>query len=440
MIRFMTASALALGASVTTAAAQTEVHWWHAMGGENGAKLEEIVAGYNASQQDFVVVPTFKGTYPETMTAAIAAFRAGEQPAIVQVFEVGTGTMMAAKGATYPVYQLMEDMGEPFDPAAFLPAVVGYYTDTEGNMLSMPFNSSTPILYYNKDVFEAAGLDPETPPKTWEELEQFSRQIIESGAAPCGFTTAWISWIHTENLSAWHNQPIGTLENGFGGLGAELQVNGPLQVRHWENLARWQEDGLFQYGGPGGGDDAPPKFYSQECAIYFNSSAGRAGVVANATDFEVGYGMLPYYADAEGAPQNSIIGGATLWVLQGKDEETYRGVADFFTYLSSPEVQADWSQFSGYLPITQAAYDLSKEQGFYEANPGTELSIQQITLNEPTENSKGLRFGNYVQIRDIIDEEFQALLAGDKDAQGALDAVVERGNALLREFESTSGN
>jgi len=440
MFRFMSVSTLALMASVTAAAAQTEVHWWHAMGGENGAKLEEIVAGYNASQQDFVVIPTFKGTYPETMTAAIAAFRAGEQPAIVQVFEVGTGTMMAAQGATYPVYQLMADMGEPFDPAAFLPAVVGYYTDTEGNMLSMPFNSSTPILYYNKDVFEKAGLDRETPPKTWEEMEQFSRQIVDSGAAPCGFTTAWISWIQTENLSAWHNQPIGTLENGFGGPAAELSFNGPVQVRHWENLARWQEDRLFQYGGPGGGDDAPPKFYSQECAIYFNSSAGRAGVVANATDFEVGYGMLPYYSDVEGAPQNSIIGGATLWVLQGKDEDVYSGVADFFTYLSSPEVQADWSQFSGYLPITQAAYDLSKEQGFYEANPGTELSIQQITLNEPTENSKGLRFGNYVQVRDIIDEEFQALLAGDKDAQGALDAVVERGNAMLRDFEATSGN
>jgi sn-glycerol 3-phosphate transport system substrate-binding protein len=346
--------------------------------------------------------------------------------------------MMAAQGATYPVYQLMQDMGAEFDPAAFLPSVVGYYTDPQGNMLSMPFNSSTPIMYYNKDVFEAAGLDPETPPTTWEELEQFSRQIIESGAATCGFTTAWISWIHTENLSAWHNQPIGTLENGFGGFAAELSLNGPVQVQHWGNLARWQEEGLFQYGGPGGGDDAPPRFYSQECAIFFNSSAGRAAVVANATDFEVGYGMLPYYASVEGAPQNSIIGGATLWVLQGHEEETYRGVADFFSYLSSPEVQADWSQFSGYLPITQAAYDLSREQGFYEENPGSEIGIQQITLNEPTENSKGLRFGNYVQVRDIIDEEFQALLAGDKDAQGALDAVVERGNALLREFETTS--
>ncbi len=430
----LAAMTAALGTSASFAA--TELQWWHAMGGELGAKLEEIVAGYNASQSDFVVTPVYKGTYPETMTAAIAAFRAGEQPAIVQVFEVGTGTMMAAQGAVYPVYQLMADTNSPFDPNAFLPAVVGYYTDTDGNMLSMPFNSSTPILYYNKDVFEAAGLDRETPPKTWEELEQFSRQIIEAGAATCGFTTGWISWAQLENFSAWHNQPIGTNENGLGGMDSELTVNGPLQVRHWANLKRWQDEGVFQYGGPGGGSDAPPKFYAQDCAMYMNSSASRAGVLANATGFEVGFGMLPHYADTQ--PQNSIIGGATLWVLQGRPAEEYAGVASFFSYLSSAGVQADWHQFSGYLPITQAAYDLSESQGYYAANPGSDVSIKQMTLNAPTANSKGLRFGNYVQIRDVIDEEFQNLLNGSKDPQQALDSVVERGNALIAEFASAN--
>lgn len=436
MIRSLSLSALALGASVSAVSAQVEIQWWHAMGGELGQKLEAITADYNARQSDYKVTPSFKGTYAETMTAAIAAFRANEQPAIVQVFEVGTGTMMAAKGAIYPVYQLMADMGEPFDPSGFLPSVVGYYTDTEGNMLSMPFNSSTPILYYNKDVFAKAGLDRETPPKTWEEVEAFSKKIMESGAAPCGFTTGWISWVQLENFSAWHNQPIGTLENGFGGLETELTVNGPVQARHWENLARWQKEGIFQYGGPVGGNDAPPKFYTQECAIYMNSSASRAGVVANAKDFEVGYGMLPHYADI--APQNSIIGGATLWVMQGRPAEEYKAVADFFTYLSSPEVQAKWHQETGYLPITQAAWDLSTEQGYYAANPGADVSIKQMTLNPPTPNSKGLRFGSYVQIRGIIDEEFQALLAGQKDAQTALDDLVARGNALIREFETAN--
>ena len=422
--------------AASTAYAATEISWWHAMGGELGTKLEEIVAGYNASQTTYHVTPVFKGTYPETMTAAIAAFRANEQPHIVQVFEVGTGTMMAAKGAIYPVYQLMADTGAAFDPAAFLPQVVGYYTDTEGNMLSMPFNSSTPILYYNKDVFEKAGLDRNTPPKTWEEVEEFSKKIMESGAAKCGFTTGWISWVQLENFSAWHNQPIGSKANGFGGMDSEFTVNGPLQVRHWENLKKWQDAGIFQYGGPVGGNDAPPKFYAQECAIYMNSSASRAGVLLNAKDFEVGFGMLPHYADTQ--PQNSIIGGATLWVLQGHDAEEYKGVADFFSYLSSPEVQADWHQYSGYLPITQAAWDLSKSQGYYDANPGSDVGLKQITLNPPTENSKGLRFGNYVQVRDVIDQEFQELLSGTKNAQQALDAMVQRGNEMLREFQSTN--
>ena len=171
--------------------------------------------------------------------------------------------------------------------------------------------------------------------------------------------------------------------------------------------------------------------------MYMNSSASRAGVLLNAKDFEVGFGMLPHYADTK--PQNSIIGGATLWVLQGHTPEEYKGVADFFSYLSSPEVQADWHQFSGYLPITQAAYELGKQQGYYEKNPGSDVAIKQITLNPPTENSKGLRFGNYVQIRDVIDQEYQELLAGNKTAQEALDAVVSRGNELLREFQSSNG-
>ncbi|ADZ72598.1 sn-glycerol-3-phosphate ABC transporter substrate-binding protein UgpB [Polymorphum gilvum] len=431
-------AAAAMAGTSTAALAVTEIAWWHAMGGELGAKLEEIVAGYNASQGDYKVVPVYKGNYAETMTAAIAAFRAGEQPHIVQVFEVGTGTMMAAKGAIYPVYQLMADAGEPFEPKDYLPAVVGYYTDTDGNMLSMPFNSSTPVLYYNKDVFAKAGLDPETPPKTWEELEQFSAKIMDSGAAKCGFTTGWISWVQLENFSAWHNQPIGTLENGFGGLKTELTVNGPAQVKHWTNLKKWQDAGVFQYGGPVGGNDAPPKFYAQECAMYMNSSASRAGVVANAKDFQVGMGMLPYYADVDGAPQNSIIGGATLWVLQGKADAEYKGVANFFSYLSSAEVQAAWHQATGYLPITQAAYDLSKSQGFYEKNPGADVSIEQITFKAPTANSKGLRFGSYVQIRTIIDEEFEQLLSGAKTAQQALDDLVKRGNVLIREFEKAN--
>ena len=411
--------------------AQTEVHWWHAMDGRLGDKVKEIAEAFNNSQSDHTLVPTYKGNYTETMTAAIAAFRAKQHPHIVQVFEVGTATMMAAKGAIYPVYQLMQDTGQAFDPNAYLPSVTGYYTDTEGNMLSMPFNSSTPVLYYNKALFEKAGLDPNTPPKTWPELVEFAQKLQASGV-PCGFTTGWQSWVQIENFSAWHNVPIGTKANGFAGLDTELVINSPLHVRHIGNMGEWQKSKIFDYGGRR--SESGAKFYSGECAMYMNSSAAYAGIRSNA-EFDFGVGMLPYYPDVEGAPQNSIIGGATLWVLAGHEAEEYKGVAAFFSYLSSPEVQADWHQFTGYLPITKAAAELTAKSGFYDENPGTDTSIKQMLNKEPTENSKGLRFGNFVQIRDIINEELEAVWAGTKSAQDALDSAVARGNELLRKFE-----
>ncbi|HRY27196.1 MAG TPA: sn-glycerol-3-phosphate ABC transporter substrate-binding protein UgpB, partial [Geminicoccaceae bacterium] len=351
-------AAMALAGTSTTAMAATQIQWWHAMGGANGERVEKIAADFNASQDAYEVIPTFKGSYAETMTAAIAAFRAQEQPHIVQVFEVGTATMMGAKGAIYPVYQLMADAGEPFDPDAFLPAVAGYYTTTDGEMLSMPFNSSTPVFWYNKDAFEKAGLDPEAPPATWPEFEEAAKALQAAGY-PCGFTTAWESWIHVENFSAWHNLPIGTLSNGFGGLDTELVVNQTPVVDHIAKMGEWQKSKIFDYGGRT--NQAAPKFYNQECAVYTESSAGYAGIKANVKDFEFGIGMLPYWPDIEGAPQNSIIGGASLWVLQGHDAAEYEGVAKFFTYLSSPEVQAWYHQETGYLPITTAAYELSQE-------------------------------------------------------------------------------
>ncbi|MBB3967078.1 sn-glycerol-3-phosphate ABC transporter substrate-binding protein UgpB [Rhizobium metallidurans] len=436
----LAAAAVALSASASFAA--TEVTWWHAMGGELGKKLEEVAQKFNDSQSEYKIVPVYKGTYPETLTAAIAAFRAGQQPAIVQVFEVGTGTMMAAKGAVYPVYQLMKDEGEPWDPSKFLAPVVGYYSDPQGNILSMPFNSSTPILYYNKDVFKKAGLDPEVAPKTWAELAEMSKKIVSSGAAKCGFTMSYgATWVGLENYSAIQNLPYGTQQNGFGGMNAEFTFNGPSQAKFWDNLKKWQDEGVYKYGGPSAGADAAPLFYSQQCAAYMNSSASRAGVINNAKDFKVGFAPMPYDDTVTKDPKNSIIGGATLWVLNGqKDKAVYKGAAKFFTYLSQPEVQAEWHQFTGYLPITNAAYELGQKQGYYEKNAGSDIAIKQIMRGTPSENSKGVRFGNLTQIRDVLDQQLEAVLNGKKTGQEALDEGVKQGNAKLREFEAANSN
>ena len=433
--RFAAGAAAALAAVMATpAGAVTELQWWHAMGGELGQKLEKIANDFNASQSDYKVVPVFKGSYPEAMTAAIAAFRARQNPALLQVFEVGTATMMAARGAVYPVYELMKNENEPFDPKAYLPAVTGYYTDTNGNMLSFPFNSSTPILYYNKDAFRKAGLDPNTAPRTWPEVEAAAKKLQAAGVT-CGLTNEWPSWVLVENFSAFHNIPIGTKSNGFGGLDTELTINNPLVEKQVAMLADWQKTKLYDYGGRT--NKAEPKFYAGECGIFIGSSAARAAMLANAK-FELGYGMQPYWPDVKGAPQNSIIGGATLWVLKGRPAAEYKGAAKFFAFISRPETQAWWHQNTGYLPITLAAYELSRSQGFYDKNPGTDTAIKQITLNPPTENSKGLRFGSFVQIRDVIEEELEQAFGGKKTAKEALDSAVKRGNDLLRQFEKAN--
>jgi len=426
-----TAAVSAMLVSAQGALAATEIQWWHAMGGRLVEKVEEIAAVFNAAQNDYEVNPVYKGNYTETMTAAIAAFRAGEQPHVVQVFEVGTATMMAAEGAVYPVYKMMADADLDWDPDAYLPAVKSYYTTTEGDMLSLPFNSSTPVLWYNKDLLDKAGVEV---PTTWNQMFDATDKLVAAGAE-CAFSFGWQSWVMIENYSAWHNLPLGTMENGFAGLGTEFTFNNEHVAGILQRIADGQATGAFKYGGRRG--ESLPLFLEEKCAMWMNSSAYYGGISQNAK-FNYGQAILPLDTSVAEEPQNSIIGGATLWVLQGKPAGDYKGVAQFFKFMSSPYVQADWHQDTGYVPITTEAYKLSQAQGFYDENPGTDTAAKQLSLNEPTPNSKGLRFGNFVQTRDIINEELEALWAGNKTAQEALDSAVARGNELLRKFEAAN--
>ena len=424
--------ALALAGLAAQAQAATEIQWWHAMTGALNDKVNELAGKFNASQTDYKVVPVFKGNYDETLAAGIAAYRAKAAPHILQVYEVGTATMMAAKGAIKPVAAVMKDAGESFDANAYIPAVAGYYTSSKGEMLSFPFNSSTTVFYYNKDAFKQAGLDDNKPPKTWPELFDAAKKMKDSGHK-CAYTTDWQSWVHLESFSAWHNTLFASKDNGFGGLDARLVFNSPLHVKHIGNLQKMLQDGMFSYGGRK--SEAQAKFYSGECAMFMGSSASLANIRKNAS-FRFGVSTLPYYPDVQGAPQNTIIGGASLWVMNGKKAEEYKGVAKFFTFLARTDLQADWHQATGYLPITMGAYELTKASGYYEKNPGADVSVQQMVV-KTTAKSRGVRLGNLSQIRSIVDEELEAVWAGKKSAKDALDAAVTRGNEQLERFQKT---
>ncbi|MDP2023579.1 MAG: sn-glycerol-3-phosphate ABC transporter substrate-binding protein UgpB [Hydrogenophaga sp.] len=413
--------------------AQTEIQWWHSMTGGLNDWVLDLSNGFNASQKEYKIVPTYKGTYDETMPAAVAAFRAGNAPHILQVYEVGTATMMAAKGAIVPVGKVLADAGYTFDPKAYIPAVVGYYTAPNGQMLSFPLNSSTTVFNYNKDLFKKAGLDPNSPPKTWPEVVLAAAKLKASGVS-CPFTTSWQGWTQLESFSTWHNTEFATKGNGFGGTSARLNFNSPLHVRHIENLANMAKQGLFVYRGRGNAADAP--FYSGECAMATASSSTYASIKKNAK-FDFGIAPLPYYPDVAGAPQNTVIGGASLWVMAGKKAPEYKGVAAFFNYLTNAEIQAKSHQETGYLPITLAAFALTEKSGFYKANPGTDTAVNQM-IRKTTDKSRGIRLGNFVQIRAIMEEELEQVWAGKKSAKEALDTAVKRGNEQLERFEKAN--
>ncbi|MBX2879992.1 MAG: sn-glycerol-3-phosphate ABC transporter substrate-binding protein UgpB [Granulosicoccus sp.] len=430
----MLAAAVAGALVSANVSAATEVQFWHAFTGRLGELVAEQVSTFNGQQDKYEIVATHKGNYSETLNAGIAAFRAKEQPHVLMVFEVGTATMMGAKGAIKPVYEVMSDAGAEFDPDAYIGSVKGYYTTTDGKMLSLPFNSSTPVLWVNKDALKAAGVDPEVDLSTWQKVGEVLDKVKASGSE-CPLTTAWQSWIHLENLSAYHNVPFATKDNGFAGMDTELAFNSPLQVKHIQTMGDWAKDGKFMYAGRR--NEGGANFRAGECALFTESSAGYAGISAEA-QFEFAVRPLPYWEGTEGAPQNTIIGGASLWVMSGHEDEEYKGVAEFLNFLSSADIQAKWHQDTGYLPITAAAGEKTKADGFYDEKPGTDIAVIQMTANAPTANSKGLRLGSFDQIRGIIDEELEAVWSGDKDAQTAMDSAVERGNKLLRRFEQAS--
>jgi sn-glycerol 3-phosphate transport system substrate-binding protein len=425
-------------ASVPAEAQQrVQVEFWHGLTQPLGGILEKIAQDFNASQSKYQVNATFKGSYPETMVAAVAAFRAGNAPHIVQMFEVGTATMMAARGAIKPVYELAQETGVNLDPKNYVGGVRGYYSTADGKLVSMPFNSSTPVTWYNKDAFKKAGLDPSKPPRTWEETREAAKKIRAANAAACGYTMAWPTWTQFETFSAIHNIPLATKANGLKGMDTELKINSPLHIKHMQTLIEMQKEGSFKYGGRDAAGDA--LFPSGECAIIHASSGLRARIVKEAK-FDWGVTMLPYYKGTPGAPKNSIIGGASFWVMTSpkRTPEEYKAVAEFFAYISRPEVDAKWHMDTGYVPITLAGFALASGQGYYIKNPGADIPFRQLTLTEPTENSMGLRLGNMPEIRVIMQEEMEKAFQGQQTAKQALDNAVQRGNVVLRNFERTN--
>lgn len=431
-IRKLAAIGLAATLYSTTAFAETTITWWHAMGGQLGETVNKIATDFNASQNEYKITPVFKGTYEETLTAGIAAFRAGEQPNVLQVFDAGAATVIGAKGATVPVEDLLNDNGVAFDINDYITGVRYFYADANGKMIGMPFNSSTPIMYFNTEALEKAGV---TPPKTWEEFASTTAPALkEAGYTP--LTQSHLPWIFTENFFSRHNIQFATSNNGYDGGTVEIKVNHPAIKAHFSALNEWKEAGLFEWLGTGWGDNAKP-FEEGKSAMWLGSS-GSFGGLKEKVDFDFSATMLPYWEGVTAEPKQTFIGGAALFAMSGKSAEENKATAEFFRYLTSADVQYMWHEQTGYVPITNAAYDLAKTEGHYERSPAAEVGIQQLQL-PAGEWTKGYRMGFYVQIRDVMNREYGRILTGETSVEDGFAAIEKEANELLARFSKTQG-
>lgn len=414
------------------AADATKITLWHAMGGRLGEVVNEIATRFNADQSASMLEPAYKGSYEDTLTSVIAAFRAGEHPNIAQVFDAGAATIIGAPGAVAAAEDLLAETGVAFDPNDYIDGVRYFYANSGGKMIGMPFNSSTPILYYNEDALKKAGV---TPPKTWEEFQEIAPKLKEAGYVP--LAQSHLPWIFTENFFSRHNLQFATNNNGFDGAeGTKLLINTPEIKMHFARVKEWLDAGLFGFYGTGWNDNQAA-FETGKAAMWLGSS-GSFGGLLKSTNFPFSATFLPYWKEITEQPYSTFIGGAALFALSGKPAEENRATAEFFKYLSSPEIQYYWHKETGYVPITKAAYEMARQDGHYERFPAAEIGILQ--LNERAgEWTRGYRLGYYVQIRDVMNREYGRIFSGETDVDTAFATIESEANALLDRFARTTG-
>ena len=410
--------------------AKTRIDLWYGLKGYLGEQVMKVCDRFNAAQSDYEIVCTGKGNYDQALQAGIAAYRARKHPHILQGVETATATLMLS-GAIYPAHELMADAGYDVDWSDYIGSIMNYYASSDGKLFSFPFNSSTPVMYYNIDMYEQAGI--KAPAETWEQFEADLRALKAAGTdCPIAFST--YLWVHLEQYSFMHGEPIATRNNGYDGLDAELVFNRTSYVKHVERLKRWYDDKLGSYAKELFGIGTRESFATGKCGHYFGSIASHGTVLKSA---KMRWNVAPLPHNEGVAPNNTVVGGASFWIMKGFDQAEYKGVAAFFDFIRSVESQEFWSTVTGYVPTTRSGYDALVAKGFYEQEQyaGREVAIESLTRTPPTPLSRGLRLGNFRQIKKIIGEELEQMLAGEQTAQAALDSAVKRGNEQLRRFE-----
>ena len=412
-------------------AAPIQLEMWHSMEGFIEKQLQEFVEKFNTSQNEYKIHLTYQGNYTDSFKKGLQAVKEKKNfPHILQVYEIATPSLIPQKNLYVPVHALFQKYGYTTHET-LIPSIVNFYSDEKKKLLGLPFNIATGLLFYNKEAFQKAGLDPNMPPKTWEEVETYAEKLKNAGY-PCALTTAWPSGYLLEHFAARHNLPFTTKDNGFEGKGTELLVNAEPFVFNVNKLTEWQKNGIFKYAGRYV-SDIEPLFTSGQCVMIMQSNS-RMAIFKKEAKFDVGAGPIPYWAALTKEPHNLVTGGAALWAMKGHSEKEEKGVAAFFNFVASPENQKAWVEATGYLPISKVAYEKLKASKYYKKNPHNLIAIQSLMLPS-TPYSKGIRVPGFVEVREVLIDALEESFEGKKSSKEALDEAVNKGNALIHKAE-----
>lgn len=428
-------SVAALLFSVTAQAAErVKFEMWHGLTGDLGGVVDQVCKRFNESQSDYEIICTSQGSYDNALQNAIAAYRAKKNPTIVQIFDAGTLDLLLSE-AYVPARKLMADNGYKINWDDYIPAISNYYANSKGELNSFPFNSSTAMMYWNNDAFAKIGKTE--APKTWEETFD-SLKALKAAGYECPMAWNYDTWPIMEQFSAINNIPVATKGNGYQGLDAEFAVNKGKFVDVIKSLKKAYDDGLVKIKTPDTGATIVQAFANADCQVMLSSIADHGTVgKTQKPDMKWDVAMLPTLAGVE--RHNSLVGGASLWALQGKTDAEYKGAAAFFNFIAQPESALFWSTNTGYIPVTKSGFEFMKTQGFYDKAPykGRELAIASLNASPVNENTRGIRLGGFVQIRKEMRDALTDIFANKVSVEDGINSAVERSNAVLRKFEKT---
>ncbi len=432
--------ALVAFSGLVLAQEKTQITFWHAFGGGRQLFVERMVEDYNYTHPLVNVTVEFKGSYRDTLNAAILAAQQGNAPNIVQIFEIGTQLALDS-GIFMPIQDLV--IGPEFQPDDYIGGVTDYYK-INGKFNSIPWNSSNPILYYNKDMFRAAGLDPNKPPRTFEEMLAYSKQIVDSGVAPNAVSWPLHSWFF-EQWMANMGEELANNGNGRDARATEVNLTGDgakTILTWWKEMA---DKGYWAYSGKlEDWDGADAIFVSGQAAMEITSTSDVVQRQNDAAEngFELGTAYLPYPATTLAGrklsePQGVVVGGASLWITKDHPKAQLQAAKDFVIWFTNPENAISWHKATGYFPIRKSAVDVLKVENWFELNPAYKAAFDQLLNTKPSRATQGALIGAFPEVRTIIEQAVEKVIAGKATVDEALAQAKAKADKAIQDYNKS---